>query len=143
MQQENVAIVRSVYEQSLNHGHMDRLDAIVAPEFTAPDGSKGPAGFRRTLEGLRRAFPDIQFTIHDAVADDERVAIRWTWTGTHSGPFRGIAPSNRRVSNNGFAMFRLRDGKIVDSKVETDRLGFLDAIGMLPPELSALARPQQ
>jgi predicted ester cyclase len=140
-EKRNAAVVRSVYEQCLNEGRMELLDDIVDPELTTPDGAKGPAAFRRALESLRLAFPDIHYVIEDVLADRDRVAIRWTWTGTHRGPFRSIAPTEKRVSSGGFAIFELREGKISRSWLETDRLGFLDAIGVLPSEIGALLRP--
>jgi predicted ester cyclase len=90
---------------------------------------------------LRGAFPDLHYTVEDVVADGDRVAVRWHWTGTHQGAFRGIAATQRAVTNNGLAIFRLRDGRIVAATLETDRLGFLQAIGVVPgPEILFPAR---
>ena len=134
-------VVRSLYEVGLNTGDMDVLDRSIAPDFVGPRGDVGPAEFARTVVELRTAFPDIRYTVEDVVEEGNRVAIRWTWTGTHKGPFRGFAPSEKRISNPGFAIFQLRDGKIVRSWVETDRLGFLLQIDALPPELIARLQP--
>jgi steroid delta-isomerase-like uncharacterized protein len=137
----NKEIVRSVYEVSLNTGDMDHLNRVVAPDFVGVRGEVGPVAFARTLVELRTAFPDIRYTVEDLIEEGDRVAIRWTWTGTHQGPFRGLAASGKRVSNSGFAIFQLRDGRIARSWLETDRLGFLQQIGALPPELSARLQP--
>lgn len=140
-EQKNVAVVRTVYERCLNEGRMELLEGIVDPELVGPGGATGPEAMRQVLEALRVAFPDIRYEIGDVFADGDRVAIRWTWTGTHRGPFRNIAPTNRRVSNEGQAIFELRDGRILRSWLHTDQLGFLEAIGQLPPDLGALLRP--
>lgn len=138
----NKEVVRSLYEVSLNTGDVDSLDRWIAPDFVGPAGDAGPAAFARTVVELRTAFPDIRYTVGDVIEEGDRVAIRWTWTGTHAGPFRGFAPTGKRISNPGFAIFHLRDGKIVRSWVDTDRLGFLQQIGALPPDLAARLQPR-
>jgi predicted ester cyclase len=82
---------------------------------------------------LGSAFPDIHYTIDDVLAEDDRVAIRWHWSGTHRGSYRGVEPTERSLTNAGAAIFRLRSGKIVTAALETDRLGFLQSIGVVPP----------
>jgi len=63
------------------------------------------------------------------------VAVRWHWTGTHQGPFRAFPATGRAVSNSGAGVFQLRAGQIVAAGLETDRLGFLEQIGAVPPNL--------
>lgn len=137
----NKEIVRSVYEVSLNTGNMDLIDDVVAADFVGARGDVGPSAFAAALVGLRKAFPDIRYTVEDLIEEGDRVAIRWTWTGTHQGPFLGFAPSEKRISASGMALYQLRDGKIARQWLETNRLGFLQQIGALPPELNARLTP--
>ena len=83
---------------------------------------------------LHTAFPDIHYTIDEVVGEEDRVAIRWHWAGTHRGTFRGIPASGKAVSTTGAAIFRLSEGKIVSAALETDRLGFLQQIGAIPED---------
>jgi steroid delta-isomerase-like uncharacterized protein len=125
---------------SFNSGDLATLDQLVGPEYVGPQGDKGPAGFRGVVVGLRSAFPDIHYTIDDVVAENDRVAVRWHWTGTHRGPFRAFPPTGKRVMNPGLGIFRLRDGRIVAATLETDRLGFLEQVGAVPENVG-LGRP--
>ena len=84
------------------------------------------------MVGLRAAFPDIHYTVDDVVAEGDQVAVRWHWTGTHRGAFRGFPPTDKAVTNTGAGIFRLSGGKIVTAVLETDRLGFLEQIGAVP-----------
>ena len=68
----------------------------------------------------------------------DRVTIRWTWSGTHTGTLNGLAPSDRQVRNDGIAIYELSGGKIARAWLQTDRLGFLQQIGALP---ATLGRP--
>jgi predicted ester cyclase len=128
----NKQIVRRLFEDYFNHGRVEQLGEIVSPDFAGPNGQRGPASFAGVLVGLRRAFPDIVYTVEDLVGEGDRVAVRWTWRGTHTGPFRDWAPTGKRVTNTGFAIFQVADGKLTNSWLETDRLGFLLSIGVIP-----------
>lgn len=137
----NKEIVRSVFEIGLNTGDKKVLERSIAPDFAGVRGGVGPSAFARPVEELRAAFPDIRYTVEDLIEEGDRVAIRWTWTGTHKAPFRGFTASEKKVSSSGYAIFQLRDGKIARNWLETDRLGFLQQIGAIPPELSARLQP--
>lgn len=131
-QEQNKNRVRRIYEQCLNAGKLELLDDLVAPEFVGVQGERGPDGFENTLAGLRTAYPDIHFTIEDMIAEGDRVAIRWRWAGTQTGPQRGFPPSGAAVTDTGIAIYELRDGKIIRAWLETDRLGVLQQIGVVP-----------
>jgi predicted ester cyclase len=129
----NKRAVRSLFEDGFNHQRGEVFEEVVAPEYADAFGERGAAAFQKVIAGLRGGFPDIEYTVEELVAEDDAVAVRWHWTGTHRGAFRGVAPTARRVTNNGLAIFHLRSGKIVAATLETDRLGFLQGIGIVPP----------
>ena len=138
---ENKRHVTTLFETCFNQNDVALLDQLVAPEYDGPRGDKGPAGFRGIVVGLRTAFPDIHYTIDDLVAEGDRVAVRWHWTGTHKAPFRAFAATGKTLSNPGIGIFRFKDGKIVAAALETDRLGFLEQIGVVPPNVGLGPRP--
>jgi steroid delta-isomerase-like uncharacterized protein len=124
--------VRRLFEDGFNHGRQHVVAELVAEDYVDTAGGRGPAAFDQVMTRLRGAFPDIHYTIEDILAEDDRVAVRWHWSGTHRNPFRNAAPTNRALSNNGLAIFKLRRGQIVAATLETDRLGFLQNIGVVP-----------
>ena len=141
--ESNKEIVRKLYEESLNKGNLGLLPDLFAADFTGPQGEKGPAGFRANIEQLLKAFPDIHYTIKDLVAEEDKVAISWTWHGTQTVQFRNIPATGKAITNEGIAIFVLKDGKIVSALTQTDRLGFLQGLGALPADLTSLAPPQK
>ena len=130
---ENKRVVRRLFEDGFNRRDLTAIDELIAVEYVDAAGERGPGAFKQVIERLESAFPDIHYTIEDVLAEDDRVAIRWHWSGTHRGSFRGVAPTERSLTNAGAAIFRLRAGKIVAAALETDRLGFLQNIGVVPP----------
>jgi len=137
---ENKRSVTRLFE-TFNNADLTSIDALVGPDYVGAQGDKGPAGFKAVVVGLRAAFPDLRYTLDDVVAEGDQVAVRWHWTGTHRGPFRGFPPTEKAVTNSGAGIFRLNGGKIVAAVLETDRLGFLEQIGVVPPGVGRGPRP--
>jgi steroid delta-isomerase-like uncharacterized protein len=138
--EDNKRKVEKLFD-TFNRGDFAALDELVAPDYVGPQGGKGPDGFRGPVVGLRTAFPDIHYTLDDVIAESDRVAARWHWTGTHKAPFRGFPPTGKAVTNPGLAIFRLKDGKIVAAALETDRLGFLEQVGAVPKNVGLGPQP--
>jgi steroid delta-isomerase-like uncharacterized protein len=137
--QRNKAVVQQLYEQCLNKKEMSRLDELISKDFTGVRGLKGPAAFAEPVSQLIQAFPDIQWKITSLMAEQDKVMVSWTWQGTNTAPFQNYATTNKRISNDGSAIFQFRDLKIVRSQVQTDRLGFLQQLEVLPQDLAVLS----
>jgi steroid delta-isomerase-like uncharacterized protein len=138
---ENKRKIETLFDNCFNQGDLGLLDQLVAPEYVGPQGSKGPGGFRGIVVGLRTGFPDIHYTLEDMIAEGDRVAVRWHWTGTNKGPFRAFPPTGKTFTNPGVGIFQFKDGKIVAAAMETDRLGFLEQMGIVPPGVGLAPRP--
>lgn len=125
--------VRELYAR-VNQGQLARVDELISPEFTGATGQRGSQAFLAGIAALHAAFPDLHYTLESLVAEDDRVAVRWTWRGTHTGAFRTIAPTGKQISNSGQAIFTFVEGKIASTSLQTDRLGFLVALGVIPDD---------
>jgi len=123
----NKQTVRSLYEEVLSSHRPELADELFAAEFPG-----GAGGFVAAIGELLRAFPDIRYTLLDLVAEGDRVAVRWQWTGTYREPFRNFAPTQGTITDTGMGVFTLSGGRIVGVEIQTDRLGFLQQIGVVP-----------
>lgn len=122
--QENKAVARRYLEEVLSKGNLAVVDELVATNYvghstTAPE-VKGPEGLKQRATQLRTAFPDIQFTIDDMVAEGDKVATRTTFHGTHKGEYRGVAPTGKAVTVTGIGILRIANGKIQEGWLNTD-----------------------
>ena len=106
-----------------------------------PDGSeeeRGPEDVKQFLRQYREAFPDLEITIEEQIAEGDKVVTRWASRGIHQGEFRGIAPTSNEVRLTGIGIFRFSEGKVVESWDNFDQLGMLQQLGAIPsPEQSA------
>ena len=78
------------------------------------------------------AFPDLQITCEDIVAQDERVAFTWTARGTHNGPLMNIPPTGFAIEVRGSSFLTMRDNLIYESRHIWDMAGLLRGIRLLP-----------
>lgn len=122
----NKAVIRRYYEELWNRWDLAVADEIIASDITFRGSLavtvEGREGFKQYLALVRSAFPDFQNVIEELIAEEDRVVARLTCTGTHEGGFFGIAPTGRKVTYTGVAVFRLAGGRIVDGWVLGDTL---------------------
>lgn len=129
---ENKTTIQHFYEEVLNAHNLASVSDFVSSDYTDSEGHKGVVAFTSGIQELVKAFPDIHYTLAGLTAEDDRVAVSWTWTGTHKEQFRKYAATGKHITSTGMAIFTLKDGKITGINLQTDRLGFLEALGAIP-----------
>lgn len=137
MSEENKALSRRVIEECFNKGNLALADELCAPDYVdhdAPPGfSPGVEGFKQQVAMYRAAFPDVQITVEDQVAEGDKVVTRWTGRGTHKGELMGIAPTNKEVTVTGMSINRIVEGRIVEHWENFDQMGMMLQLGVVPP----------
>jgi len=119
--EENKAIVRRWSEELFNQGNLEVADEIVAPTYRRHDPGdpfvvEGPEDLKRLVSMLRAQVPDLHINVEDVIAEGDKVVTRYTGAnGTLSG----------------MQIFRLVDGKIVESWANRDDLGALRLRGVI------------
>ena len=134
--EQNKAVARRFFEEVWNQGNLAALDEIMTPESVghvsgSPD-IVGPEANRQFITMYRTAFPDLQFTIEDEIAEGERVVTRWRSQGTHQGDLQGIAPTGRQAGSTGITISRVSGGRLVEAWTVWDQLGLLQQLGVIP-----------
>lgn len=135
MSGQNKMVVRRSFEEVYNRGNLDAVDDLVSSDFVAHSPSrdiKGPAGMKQFVLSLREAFPDLHITIDDQFADGDKVVTRWTARGTHLGTFQGVPPTGKQGSMTGMDIDRVVDGRAVECWTNSDELGLLQQLGVVP-----------
>jgi steroid delta-isomerase-like uncharacterized protein len=135
MSQQNKTLARRWFEDLFSRGDLDAANEILSADFVdhlSHEDERGLEELRRYVTVYRAAFPDIQDTVVDIVAEGDKVVVRWTSRGTHQGEFMGIAPTGRHVTFTGMRLFRIAENKIAESWVNIDQLGLLEQLGAVP-----------
>jgi steroid delta-isomerase-like uncharacterized protein len=135
--EENKAIVRRLIDEAWNLGNLDVIDEIVATDYIRNDpanpGVSGSEGLKQFVAAYQAAFPDIHIALEEQIAEGDKVANRWTITGTHQGEMMGIPPTLKKITIEGIHISRIASGKIVEGWISHDTLGMLQQLGVIPP----------
>ncbi len=140
--EHNKDLIRRLYEESLNKANLDILHEFVSEDYTGPRGEKGPAGFASNIAPLIKAFPGIKWAITELVGEGDKVMISWKWEGIHRNQYLHIPATQAKVINTALAVYDFRDGKIVGARLQTDRLGFLQQLEVLPQDIAQIPSKQ-
>jgi steroid delta-isomerase-like uncharacterized protein len=120
MREANKQLMRRWFDEVWNLKRESAVDEMFPEGRTAyglPDADSeivGPGEFKEFRRNFLKAFPDIEITLEDIVAEDDRVAVRWSATMTHRGEFYGIAPTGKRARLTGSTFVLIEDGLILE-----------------------------
>jgi predicted ester cyclase len=137
IEEENKVRQRRVFEEVINNGNLDLIPEYFAPDYSiiSPMGIEieGADGFKQGSVTGRIAFPDLHYSIDDMFAEGDKVATRYTMTGTFKGEYMGIAPTGKKFAITGILITRWVDGKEVEAWDCRDMLGYYQQLGVTPP----------
>jgi predicted ester cyclase len=97
--EDNKAVVRRLIEEVYNEGNLDVVDELVAADIfdhaAVPEHQHGIDGFKHIMEWVRTFSSDCHYDIDDIISEGEKVGVRMTQSGTHTGTVKGIPPLAR------------------------------------------------
>jgi predicted ester cyclase len=138
--ESNKSISRRFWEEVFGMEKLELADELIAPGFSdtgpgaTPGLPSGPEGSKMLVKIYRTAFPDLQFTVDEQVAEGDKVMTRWSAKGTHRGDLAGIPPTGKSVSVTGISIDRIAGGKIVETWGIFDQFGMLQQLGVIPAQ---------
>lgn len=117
-------------------GEPDLLDQVVTPDWQniplAPGQGAGPEGIKPMIRAFKQAIPDLAITVHDIIADGDRIGVRAAMSGTHTGEWFGIAPTGRPFSISLHEFHRIDGGRLTHTWHLEDWFGWLNQIEAWP-----------
>ena len=138
----NKALVRRFFE-AFNAGDLDGVEAVFAPNAVVHNsGAPDPLnleGFRQLAAVFLAAFPGGQHSIDDIIAEGDKVVMRITYRGAHTGDLMGIPPTGKHVAVSAMTIDQIANGKIVETWRLFDQMGMMQQIGVIPTPEEATA----
>jgi steroid delta-isomerase-like uncharacterized protein len=133
----NRALLQRFVEEIMNQQDFDLADELFAAGYVmhtaaSPVEVLGPEGLKQMLGMYAVALPDAQVTIEDTVAEGDKVAFRFTMTGTHNGELMGIPPTGRQITMKGNSIHRFAGGKFAETWACDDVLGMMQQLTAPP-----------
>ena len=134
MSEQNKAIMRRIFDEVFNEGNLALVDELVAKDsIEHENNAHGAEGFKQTVAVFRTAFPDIQISVDDMIAEGDKVVARITMRGTHQGEFMGIPATGKTIAVQGIDIVRFANGKAVEHWGVTDSAAMMAQLGVAPP----------
>lgn len=133
--EENKALNRRFWEEIFNQKNLAAIDELCTADFvyhSAAGPIHGSEAFKQFLRMYFHAFPDLHILIEDHIAEEDKVVVRNTVTGTHQGALMGIAPTGKRMRLSSIHVTRLVNGKGVEDWGNEDMLGLMQQLGVIP-----------
>lgn len=136
--EQSKALIRDMVEKCEATGNVALVERYFAADFVdhrpMPGVPPNRDGIKGLFTALKTAFPDLEISIDDQVADEHSVVTRKTFRGTHRGTFLGIPATGKRIAFEVIDILRVRNGVITDHWFVGDRLSLLQQLGVLPAD---------
>jgi predicted ester cyclase len=120
----------------LNQGNFGLIDELYAPDFVEHYAQPGVPptreGFKQVAMALRSAFPDLRYTVEDAIEAGDKIVHRLAASGTMKGDFLGIPATGTRATWTEIHIGRVADGRLVEHWGLVDQLGMMVQLGAIP-----------
>ncbi len=136
MSAQHKELVRRLLQEDISAGNPAVAAEVIHPDFS---DHTNPPGMQHGLEGhnaivalFKGAFPDMWWQIEEMIAEGDKVVARTTMEATHEGEFFGIPPTGKRVRLEGIHIMRIADGKVIEHWGNTDDLGMMRQLGVIP-----------
>jgi steroid delta-isomerase-like uncharacterized protein len=137
----NLNVVQRFYD-AYNNKREAILNEVIADDYVdyghQPPG-RGVQGARSDYQDIARGFEDARFDIDEMFGDDDRVVVRWTLHATNTGPFAGLTPTQKKIEVRGISLYRLRDGKITETRNLADLLALFTQLGTIQQKQNVAA----
>ncbi len=122
-------IMINTADEKLAQELVDSDAAFYTP--ASPEPLYGGKGYLSVVLHMREGFSDARWKIEDMVAEDNRVAVRWTFTGTHDGAFLGLNPTMKKVKTSVMNFYYFgSNGKITNDIAAEGMIGILRPLGL-------------
>ncbi len=131
-------LTHRIYRDIFNAHDASQTDRYVTPDYRDNSGSYPPGysrdreGFKKVLQTLFEAFPDVHYTVDDVIVEGDRAVVRVTGTGTNRGSYFGMPPTGKRATWTEIHIGRDVDGKLAEHWGEIDQLSMLQQLGVIP-----------
>ena len=115
----NKALIRK-WIDAWSSNNLDLLNELFAPDYTVNGVRIGVEGVKQAVQFLHAVLSDISAELHEFVAEEDRVVIRWTIRGRHSGSLMGMPPTGSELELTGINIYQIVGDKIIANHEQTN-----------------------
>jgi steroid delta-isomerase-like uncharacterized protein len=119
------------FEEVWNKGRREAIGELLAPDALFHEGGAvalGSEGFYPFFDRMQAAFSGIHITVHEAIAEGDRVCLRWSGIMRHTGDGLGVPPTNEQLSITGISIVRIANNQLVERWQNWDMHGLMQLV---------------
>ena len=135
MTTETQKMIERIPLEILNNNKFELIDELYATNYVEHTPAPGVAptreGFKQTAIALKKAFPDLRYTIEDVIDSGDRIVHRLTATGTMKADFLGMPATGKHATWTEIHIGRVANGRLVEHWGLVDQLGMLVQLGIV------------
>jgi steroid delta-isomerase-like uncharacterized protein len=135
--QENKDLARRSWEIANQH-NPDLIEEFYAPSLVWHEPDQDVRGYEQAKQFTSTffaAFPDLNISVEDVIAEGDQAVSRYTIRGTHQGETEEFGPpTGRQMELQGITIHRIEGGTIVEEWERYDNLSALQQLGLAPEQ---------
>jgi len=131
MSKANKALATRWFEEVWNKGRREAIAEMLLPNaviYESCQAIQGPEGFYPFFDRMQATFSDIHVSFDDAIAEGDRVVLRWSVSMRHTGDGLGVPPTEKLVTTTGISVLRIAGDKFIEGWQNWDMLGLMHQI---------------
>jgi steroid delta-isomerase-like uncharacterized protein len=139
VEEQNIALIMRNYEV-WNSRDIEATKEIFSPDYVYHSASGQDESLEQMIENLKQQmamFPDSRtYSVEDILAKGDIVVSRYIFKGTLEGDIEGFHATGKKIETTGIEIWRVENGKIVESWDIHDYLGGYQQLGfeLKPPK---------
>lgn len=136
MDNKQLNIKMKQFEIMINTADVNLAEELVASNAlfltpASPEPLYGGRGYLSIVLWMRKGFSDVRWKLEEMVAENNKVAVRWTLTGTHDGEFLGLNATGTKIKTTVMNFYYFNDeGKITNDIAADGMIGILRPLGL-------------
>jgi len=144
--------MKALAERSLeiwNEGNLDLIDELIAPncirhEVDISEDLVGTEAYKEYVTSMRTTYPDFNVMMDELIIKDDKIIMRWTLTGTNTGPRGELPPTGNKIKVSGINVNKIVEGKTVEEWVYYNYAAGLTQLGFtITPPVQEGEQPEE
>ena len=120
------------FEKMINTANEALAAELIDDKASFYEPLYGGEGYLSVVHWMRSGFSDVQWKLEEMIAEENKVAVRWTCSGTHDGEFLGLKPTGKKFSACIMNFYYFNEkGKITNDIAAEGMIAILRGIGAL------------
>jgi predicted ester cyclase len=125
--------------EAWNNGNLSMIDETFSGEgvmhIVDSEDLVGIQAKKDYIVSTRTSFPDFNVTFDEIIIKGDKIVLRWTATGTNTGPYGELPPTGNKIKFSGALISHVVDGKISEQWQHYNQAANLTQLGftITPP----------